>query len=242
MFTLFTNKEVKTEAKGVVQEGMTLEQVRTTMLQLMAQESINHHQMGQLYNYVKDKQLAQKANFKDARTWFSVHLVDLSQSALTMYGAVAAAFSEDASRRFGVTCLSLLLTYAEAANLALNHEEPGPTLIEVPNEHGHVAAKPFSQCSVEEMRKAIQRRRKPASTQPVPPEAVVLADQYREAVTGRFPKGGLIKVEVRNQKGKAVLDFKGIPVEQVAKLAEALTGELPLVSKPALLEKVVPLA
>jgi hypothetical protein len=61
----------------------------------------------------------------------------------------------------------------------------------------------------------------------LPEEAVVLADQYREAVTSRFPKGVLVKVLVRNQKGKAVLDFKGIPVEQVGQLIAALTGELP---------------
>lgn len=47
----------------------------------------------------------------------------------------------------------------------------------------------------------------------------------------RFPtgKGALVKVALRNQKGKAVLDFKGIPLEQVSQLAEALTGPLPLV-------------
>jgi hypothetical protein len=31
---------------------------------------------------------------RNARAWFSEHLVDLSQSALTMYGAVVGAFSE----------------------------------------------------------------------------------------------------------------------------------------------------
>ncbi|HEX8702651.1 MAG TPA: hypothetical protein VF815_27705 [Myxococcaceae bacterium] len=61
-------------------------------------------------------------------------------------------------------------------------------------------------------------------------------------MTGRFPKGVLIKVEVRNEKGKAVLDFKGIPVEQVSKLIEALTGELPPVREMRLLEKVAPQA
>ncbi len=39
------------------------------------------------------------------------------------YGAVAEAFSEEVSRRFGVTCLSLLLTYKEAADLEVNPEE-----------------------------------------------------------------------------------------------------------------------
>jgi len=88
----------------------------------------------------------------------------------------------------------------------------------------------------------LQRKRRPASSKPVPPETVVLADRYREAVTGRFPKGALIKVVVRNQKGKAVLDFKGIPVEQVAKLIEALSGELPPVREMRLVEQVAPQA
>ena len=42
---------------------------------------------------------------------------------------------------------------------------------------------------------------------------------------------------MRNQKGKAVVDFKGIPVEQVSQLVAALTGELPPVREVRLLEK-----
>jgi len=34
-------------------------------------------------------------------------------------------------------------------------------------------------------------------------------------------------VAVRNEKGKAVLDFKGIPLEQVKQLVAALSGQLP---------------
>ncbi|HYH94365.1 hypothetical protein [Hyalangium sp.] len=65
----------------------------------------------------------------------------------------------------------------------------------------------------------------------MPAEAVELADQYREAVKGRFTQAVLVKVSVRNQKGKAVLDFKGVPVEQVSQLGEVLTGKLPLVRR-----------
>jgi hypothetical protein len=154
-----------------------------------------------------------------------------------MYGAVAEAFSEAVARRFGITCLHLLLIYKEAADLEVNHEEPGGTLIEVPDDKGQVTSKPFGECSVEQMRRALQRKRKPASSKPLPPEAEALAEQYSEAVTSRFPKGVRVKVEVRNQKGKAVLDFKGIPVEQVRQLAEALTGELPPVRTVQLVEK-----
>jgi hypothetical protein len=243
MFKLLRTKEdkaVTTTTTTAVTEGMTLEQVRAAMLQLMMEENGNQYRMGQLYNYVVEKRLAEKAGYKDARDYFTQRLADLSQSALSMYGAVAEDFSEPVARRYGVTCLHLLLIYKEAADIEVNHEDPDGTLIEVPDEKGQVTTKPFGQCSVEQMRRALQRKRKPASSKPLPPEAEALAEQYSEAVTSRFPKGVRVKVQVRNQKGKAVLDFKGIPVEQVNQLVEALSGELPpvrtvqLVEKPAL--------
>ncbi len=183
--------------------------------------------MGQLYNYVVKNRLAQNAGYKDARDYFSKTLADLSQAALSMYGTVATYFSEAVTTRYGVTCLHLLLIYKAAAELKLNHEEPGGTLIEVPAENGEVTARPFDNCSVEDLRKAIRHKRKPSSSKPVPAEYRALADQYQEAVTNRFPKGVVIKVEVRNQKGDSVLDIKGIPVEQVDLLIEALMDELP---------------
>jgi hypothetical protein len=215
------------EVKGAVQEGMTLDQVRKAMLDLMMEENTNHHRMGQLYNYVVKKKLAENAGYTDARDYFSKTLADLSQSALTMYGTVATNFSEAVATRFGVTCLYLLLTYKTAANLKINHEEPGGTVIEVPAENGAVTSKPFNDCSVEDMRRAIRYKRKPSSSKPVPEEHVALADQYQEAVTNHFPKGVVIKVEVRNQQGESVLDIKGIPVGQVSTLLEALMDKLP---------------
>jgi hypothetical protein len=68
-------------------------------------------------------------------------------------------------------------------------------------------------------------------------EAETLAEQYREAAAGRFPKGTRVKVLVRNEKGKAVLDFKGIPCEQVSQLVAMLTGELPPVREVRLMER-----
>ena len=224
MFKLFQTKEVTTTA---VTEGMTLEQVHLAMLELMKEENNNQHQMGQLYNYVVDKQLAEKAGYKDAKDFFAQRLADLSKATLTTYGAVAQAFIAPVARRYGVNCLSLLLTYKEATDIEVNHEEPGTALIEVPDDKGLVTTRPFGECSVEQMRRALQRKRRPASSKPLPPEVETLADQYREAVTGRLPRGTRVKVLLRNEKGKAVLDFKGIPVEQVSQLAQALTGELP---------------
>jgi hypothetical protein len=201
--------------------------VRTEVLRLMGQESLDHHRMGQLYNYTVENKLAEKAGYKDARDFFSQRLADLSQTSLTLYGAVAAEFSAPVARRFGVTCLYLLLTYAEAADVVVNPEEPGPTLIEVPDDTGQVRSMRFGECSVDQMRRALKRKRKPASSKPLPADVLALADQYRAAVTSRFHQGGRIQVQVRNQKGKVVFDFKGIPVEQVSQLGAVLTGEPP---------------
>ncbi|KFE64402.1 hypothetical protein [Hyalangium minutum] len=151
-----------------IPEGTPLEQLRKELLELFAQENSNHHRMGEIYNHIVDQRLAEKAGYKDAPEYFSKHLADLSQSTLSTYGAVARVFSEPVARRFGVTCLQLLLRYKEIADLEVNPAEPGPTPIEVPDEKGVVSTLPFSQCSVEQMRRALQR--KPASTKPLPPE------------------------------------------------------------------------
>jgi hypothetical protein len=60
------------------------------------------------------------------------------------------------------------------------------------------------------MRKAIQSLRKPSSSKPLPDGALERASQYREVVTGYFPTGTPIEVQVRNHQGHAALDFKGI--------------------------------
>ena len=86
MFSLLKFKEVaravpeSTSAHRVIPETTTLEQLRAELLELMAQENTNHHRMGEIYNHIVDKKLAEKAGYKDAREYFSQHLADLSQS------------------------------------------------------------------------------------------------------------------------------------------------------------------
>jgi len=235
-------KPVVPPVKPAVLEGMTLEQVRGELLQLMAGENANHYRMGQLYNYVVEKQLAQQAGYKDAPSYFRQKLADLSPASLNTYGAVAKSFSEPVAVRFGVTCLYLLLIYKEAAGLKVNHEEPGGTVIEVPGQNGEVTNKLFSACSVDEMRKALQLKRKPTSSKPVPAEDVALADQYRTALKGQFSQGSVVQVLVRNEKGSSVLDFKSIPVAEVGTLIMALMDHVPPGSELRRVEKAPPSA
>ncbi len=141
-------------------------------------------------------------------------------------------FTEQVATQFGVTRLTLLLTYKEAAGLELNHNEPGPMLIEVPGDNNTVVSKPFSDCSVQDLRKALQRKRRPTSSTPLPATDLALVDQYRKAVTSHFPAHSPVRVSVRNLSGKAIISFD-VPLEHVDTLTEALINGLPSVSNAA---------
>ncbi len=227
MFKMFQqkSKDVVPPGAWTLPEDMTLEQARVEMVGLLAQDDANHHRLGVLYNYVVDKKLAELAGFKDARDWATQNLGEVSQASLTLYGTVAHQFSEEVAQKFGMAALYLLLTYKELAGVKVDHDEPGPTLIDVPDAKGVVTTKPFSACSVAELRRALQAKRKPTSSKPLPPAAVTLADQVSKAVASRFQKGDPVKVQLRNHLGTAVLDFRGIPLEKLAKLVEALTAD-----------------
>jgi len=220
-------KPVSEPGPYLIPEGTTLEQICGEMLRLMAEENVNHYRMGLLYSYVVDNGLAEKAGFKDAPTYFRQHMADLSTASLNTYRAVAKAFSEQVAVRFGVTCLYLLTIYQEAANLKVNPEEPGPALIEVPGKNGEVTKKPFSACSVEEMRQALRLKRKPASSKPVPAEDVAQAEKYRAALKGQFSQGSDVQLKVRNEKGNSVLDIKSVPMAEVGTLILALMDHVP---------------
>jgi hypothetical protein len=201
---------------------MTLEQVRQHMLVLISQEDYNHHRIGLLYNHVVDNKLAEASGYKNAQAYFAEHVKVLSRSTLATYGAVAQAFNAVACTKYGVSALSLLRTYEEAAGITSDPDEPGPTPIEVPGAPGAVQSKPFSACTVEDLRKALQLKRKPASSKPLPEGELAQVQVYREAVASRFPATAPVRVSVRNRKGQALVTFQDVPLADVDKLTEAL--------------------
>ena len=144
-----------------------------------------------------------------------------------MYGVVAENFSEPVARRFDVTSLRLLVAYTEAAGVEVNPDEPGDTPIEVPDGRGHVTERHFSECSVAQLRVALRRKRKPAFSKPLPPEALAVAEQYSGAVGASFPagRGTRVRTAVRNEKGMPVMDFKSVPVWKVPQMAAALLAQ-----------------
>ena len=84
----------------------------------------------------------------------------------------------------------------------------------------------FGECTVAELRKAIQRLRRPTSSTPLPAETQVRVEQCRTAVTDYFPRNVGVRLEVSNRKGKAVLSLKDIPLAQMEQLAALLGSPL----------------
>jgi hypothetical protein len=208
---------------------MTLEQVRQHMLVLISQENYNHHRIGLLYNHVVENKLAEANGYKNAPVYFAENVKVLSRAALAMYGAVAKAFNATACTKYGVSALSLLSTYEEAAGITSDPNEPGPTPIEVPNKQGVVQSKPFSACTVEDLRKALQLKRSPTSSKPLSDGEMAQVQVYREAVSSRFPSTSPVRVSVRNRKGQALVTFQDVPLADVDTLTEALMdGALPV--------------
>jgi hypothetical protein len=206
-------------------QGLTLPQVLVTMRQLVKDESLNHFLMGQLYNYVVDSNLLQGTKHKNAADFFTANIQEVSKATLLAYGAVARVFSQEVCAQFGITRLRLLLTYKVAAKIELNTADPGGTFIMVPAEEGQVKPKLFADCGVEDLRKALANLRT-SDNEPMPAEEVALVDRYREAITGRFSKDTPVRVQLRSHDGKAVVDFKGIPLSQIHTLTEALLEQL----------------
>jgi hypothetical protein len=125
-----------------------------------------------------------------------------------------------------MSALNLLSVYAEAAKCELDTNDPSTMLIGVPNEQGEVAEQFFGECTVADLRKAIQRLRRPASSAPLPAETVARVDQCRSAWTGYFPQQAGVRLQVRNRKGKAVMSLKDIPLEQFEQLTALLSSTL----------------
>ncbi len=213
-------------------QGLTKEQVLETMRQLAADGTRNQLNMGLLYNYLVDSKLLADTKYKRPVDFICDNIHEISRAALVVYGAVARAFNQQVCARYGIYRLRYLLTYKDATQLQLNHQEPGDTVILMPQkEGGEVKPKRFSDCTVDELRLAVQHARQKPTTL-IPPEHRALVDQYREAVVHRFPQGSPVRVQLRTHKGEVVVDFRSIPVLQVSKLTEALLEQFDAVPKP----------
>jgi hypothetical protein len=210
--------------------NLTLEEVRERIEYLVMAGHECHYHLGQLYNYVVTENLAQKGGYESAQHYFSQHFKSLSQSALSLYGTVARMFSNEACTNHGMYHLRLLLTY-KAMKLGrkvtklepMLKEDPGPMPIEVPRKDGTVETRPFAQCNLEDLKRAVKRQRelveKPVLELPHP-EAARL-QRLRERLDQHFSEGP-VRLESRIHQGQTLLTLVDVPLARFERLLEEL--------------------
>lgn len=209
-------------------EGMTIEEVPTTIRQLLGQNEINFYLIGSIYNYVVTHNLAEEAGYKDAPEFFAKEVKELARATLAAYGAVAREFNQEVCVEYGISRLSLLLTYEEASGQQADKNAPGLFPIVLADKNGKPEQKAFADCSVADLRKALQRLRRPTSSMPIPQEDAALIKGYRDSLARKFTeKNSRVQLAARNQKGLVLMTLKDFTLADVRKVIEALMDVLP---------------
>jgi hypothetical protein len=198
---------------------LTLEQITTTMLSLAQQGSVAAHHIGTLYNQVVDRKLATLAGYDSAKSYFTKHIKVLSQATLSLYGSVARKFSEEICAQYGMYRLRALLNYAEATGTQLG--DPGPTLIDVPQDDDTVVRKPFAECSVDEVERATRAKKAPEKVRvPLPDRARLLF--MEESLHRNFDGVSLVRLTSRSDGTQTFINLQDVPMTQVPLLMRAL--------------------
>ncbi|QRN95954.1 hypothetical protein JRI60_44125 [Archangium violaceum] len=213
-----------TNASNTLPE-LTLEQVTNSIRSYLTQGNAGQYSIGKLYNYTVANQLAEKEGFGTAQNYFSQNFKELSQATLSRYGAVARAFTEDACKKHGVMKLTTLSSYAKAAELDFAPSELDDMPIDIPEEGGAVSQKPFTECSLDELKNAVKNKRKPLKPS-MPQPDVARVDFVRESFSRHFAQGARVQLKTSVQGGKTLVTIQGVPLDDLERLAEALLDSL----------------
>jgi hypothetical protein len=200
---------------------LTLDKVRDTILHLLPRGSEGHYRIGQLYNYIVDNRLAVKAGYRNVRAYFRRHVRVLSHASLTMCGAAVREFPEPVCVKYGVFNLGTLLVYERLAGISADASEPGPTLIEVP-QPGGLLSKPFAECTVEELKRAVMYKRAWPAT-PIPVEVQERVQLYSRTLARYLTENARlpIRIDTRILRGLIDLRLKALRLADLEQLAEA---------------------
>lgn len=200
---------------------LTLEQARESIASSLEQGNAGQYNIGRIYNQIVGRNLAKKNGYASTEAFFNQHFKALSQAMLTRYGTVARKFSEEACRKYGVTNLIALRNYATTANVQIASGDPGPTLIDVPREGGGTEQKPFSECSVVELKLASKQKRAP-TRETVPADEEARVGAMRKSIDHHFGEDSQIRIKTSVQDGETLLTIQGVPFKQMDRLMEAL--------------------
>jgi hypothetical protein len=201
-------------------DDLTLTQIKDAINSLAQQGSTFQYQIGVMYNHIVNKKLAELAGFGSVQAYFNQHVKALSQSTLGNYGMVARNFTVETCTQYGMYRLRVLLRYLEAINATVP-EEPGPVVIDVPRDDGTVVAKPFAECSMDEVERATRAKRSgPTARVPVADRARLLF--LADSLHNQFEGVAEVRFTSRSQEGKTLISLQDVPMTELARLTQAL--------------------
>jgi hypothetical protein len=202
----------------------TAAQEKDRILELLSQGEDLHWQIGVHYNTIVDRGLAQAAGYKTAQEFFAEELKAISQATLSLYGAVAKAFSEADAKKHGTTRLGHLLTYESLTHTA-PAQDVGETVVLVPARDGGPAQpRRFADCSVADLVAAIKAQRTPPT--PVPAEDAQKVERMKAALVLALGEHHIVAVAAKMCGRAAVLSIEGVPMAQAATVLDALKTAL----------------
>ncbi|MFL5344293.1 MAG: hypothetical protein ACJ8AT_05845 [Hyalangium sp.] len=210
--------------------AMTLEQAQEAILQCLMQGPAGHYRIGKLYNHIVRNRLAVSQGYATTRRYFRRHVRVLSQSTLTMYGAVARQFSLEECEKYGMANLGALLEYARLSCTHVSWRDPGSTPVWIPRKGGLEISKPFADCTAEDLRDAIKARRAwPGQGRLEPEEKPVEA--YLETLQQHFEENTQFppKIDARVHNRRLHVRIRHLRLWELGRLLEALRSIL----KPA---------
>ena len=218
-------------------DDLTLDELRDIMKEMTRQSSTNQYQLGAMYNHIVNRKLAELAGYKDAATYLNQHVKALSRSTLITYGMVARSFVPDICAQYGMYHLRALLRYLDATSMTAP-ADPGPMVIDVPQDDDTVVKKSFAECSVDEVERAARAKRA------TPTVRVPVADQARllflaDSIHNQFEGVAEVRFTSRNKEGKTLISLQDVPMTELARLTLALQEgmdaepTLTLVQKPS---------
>jgi len=190
------------------------------MNEQIRQGSINQYHIGAMYNHIVNRKLAELAGYKDAATYLNQHVKALSKSTLITYGMVARSFIPDICAQYGMYHLRALLRYLDATSMTAL-ADPGPMLIDVPQEDESLVKKPFAECSVDDVERAARAKRA------TPTVRVPVADQARllflaDSIHNQFEGVADVRFTSRNKEGKTLINLQDVPMTELARLTQAI--------------------
>jgi hypothetical protein len=142
---------------------MTLDELRDAIIQCLLQGSAGHYRIGKLYNHIVLCRRAVDAGYPTTREYFRRHVRVLSHASLTMFGGVARKFNQAVCEKYGMANLGILLEYERLryGSVLYVSREPGDIPVDIPRRGGLTLTKPFADCTLEDLRQAVQARRAP---------------------------------------------------------------------------------